>query len=127
MSPSGPIRRRSRSQYSSSGPSRMSRTDDMSTSLGGPLSAQEAVEVFAHHLGHVSCRIEVSDLLEPTERFCHALGVRVVRAEEDMVGAHECDEALEVVLPERVDPDVSQEDVAGMLEELLGHLLIGHL
>jgi hypothetical protein len=39
--------------------------------------------------------------------------VRVVRAEEDVVGALESDEAIEVVLPERVVPDVSQEDVAG--------------
>src|ERR1700691_2033692 len=103
MRPSGPIRCRSRSQYSSTGPSRMSRTDDTPT-LRGPLPAQEAVEILAHHLRHISCRIEVNHLLKPTERFGHALGVRVVRAEEDVVGAHECDEALEVVLPERVDP-----------------------
>ena len=84
----------------------MSRTDDTSTPHG-PLSAQEAVEVLAHHLSHISRRIAVSDPLEPIESIGHAFGMRVVRAEEDVVGAHEGAEALEIIPLKGIDPDVS--------------------
>ena len=43
------------------------------------------------------------------ERLRHALDVRPVGAEDHPVGAHELDDLVDVVLPERVDPDVALE------------------
>jgi hypothetical protein len=78
----------------------------MSTLLGSAIGPR-AVEVFVHQLSNISCRIEVSDLFEPTERFGHAFEMRVVRAEENVVGTRESDEALEIMLRKGFDPDVS--------------------
>src|ERR1700722_20659077 len=60
-------------------------------------------------------RIEVSDLVEPFERFGHAFGMRVIRAAEDVVGARERDEAFQIILPKGFDPGV--EDVAAVFKE----------
>jgi hypothetical protein len=63
-------------------------------------------------LSCISRRIVISDLLAPIEKFGHVFGVRTIRPEGYVVGPHESDEAVEVVLPEQVDPDASQEGVA---------------
>ena len=67
------------------------------------------------------------ELVAPGERVVEPLGVGIVGAEAHAVGADQVDEAGHRVLPERVHPDVAVEHLAGVLGELVGHLLVGEL
>ena len=74
-----------------------------------------------------SRRWDPVELASPGERVVEPLGVGVVRAEADAVGADEVDQARHRVLPERVDPHVAVEHLERVLGELVGHLLVGEL
>src|SRR5207247_9102134 len=56
------------------------------------------------------------------ERTGHALDMRPVRAEDHAVGTHQLDGLVDVVLPERVDPDVAPERRHRILGEPPGKL-----
>ena len=53
--------------------------------------------------------VELLELVRVVERLRHALDVGPVGAEDHPIGAHEVDDLVRVVLPERVDPHVLAE------------------
>ena len=57
------------------------------------------------------------------ERFGQAFGMRVVRAEEDVVDRHQLRELRYVLLPERIEKDAAPDRLQRVLAIELRHLL----
>ena len=70
--------------------------------------------------GTASCG-QLLQLGDPVGRLGQPLHVRPVRAEDHSVLTHEADDLVDVVLPERVDPDVAAERVDRVLGEVARH------
>src|SRR4029077_4676569 len=86
------------------------------------LHSQELEHVAAHDLLDCRQRVEIRDFLDPFEWFGQPLWVRIVRSEENVLRCHDVNERLKGVLPEWVDVDVAEKDLARMLYKGFGHL-----
>ena len=71
-----------------------------------------------------SAGVEHLGLGQVVERLGQRLDVGPVRPEQHPVGAHPLDDRGEVVLPERVDPDVAAEDLDRIVGEPAPHLAV---
>src|SRR5262245_4286906 len=109
---------------SSSAPTR-SPTRTTGSGGDGVVDPHQPGQVAAHDLLDVLLRESLGQAVDVAARLGQALGVRVVRPEQHVVGAHRVDEGVEVVLVERVDPDVALEGLDRILVEPLGHHLVG--
>ena len=65
------------------------------------------------------------EVVDVGDRVGHALGVRVVGTEAHVVDTDQVDEALRVLLVERVDPDVALQHVDRVLLEQLRLQVVG--
>ena len=97
---------------------RLAAVDDLGHDAGRRSLSSDTLR--AHDLRHRLGR-ELLQLGHPVGRLGQALDVGPVGPEDDPVVAHEVDDLVDVVLPERVDPHVAPERVDGVLGEVARH------
>ncbi|MBW1883563.1 MAG: hypothetical protein JRJ58_08555, partial [Deltaproteobacteria bacterium] len=64
--------------------------------------------------------VEFRDLTQVVQRFGHALDMRPIRSEDDALYAHVFLDLVDIVLPERIDPDVLLEQLCRIFLVVVG-------